>query len=66
MSTPDTDPTMQHLRAVDQLIGQGALLAAATQLDEAARAAPGDPRVYLMGARMAEAAGRPQEITDCP
>ncbi|HEY1103925.1 MAG TPA: methyltransferase domain-containing protein [Burkholderiaceae bacterium] len=61
MSTPDTDPTMQHLRAVDQLIGQGALLAAATQLDEAARAAPGDPRVYLMGARMAEAAGRPQE-----
>jgi predicted TPR repeat methyltransferase len=46
-----------HLQSIDTLIKKGDLPGATEKLNEAVHAFPGDPRVYLMGSRMAEAAG---------
>lgn len=56
-----TDPILQQLHGIEQLLVGGDLPAAAAQLDAVARVAPNDPRVHLIGAHMAEAAGRPDD-----
>lgn len=60
MPTSDTpaDAVPPLLQAIDRLIASGDLHAAAARLDEAAQSTPGDPRIYLMAARMATAAHR--------
>lgn len=59
MTTPD--PILQRLQHIEQLIASGDLATAAPQLDELAAIAPQDARVQLLGACMAEAAGRPDD-----
>ena len=50
----------RHLQSTDELIKKGDLAKATAQLNEAVQAFPQDPRVYLIGARMAEASGNAQ------
>ncbi len=50
----------RHLQSTDELIKKGELTKATAQLNEAVQAFPQDPRVYLIGARMAEASGNAQ------
>ncbi len=47
----------RHLQSIDALIQKGQLQEATSQLNMAVKAFPQDPRVYLMGSRMAEASG---------
>lgn len=61
MSTADTDLTLKRLRDIDLLLANGDLSAAAIRLEDVARLAPNDPRVYLIGAHLAEAAGNPKD-----
>ena len=51
------DPLAQRLAAIQKLIQAGKLPDAVKKLNAATKAAPGDPRVFLMGMRLAEAAG---------
>lgn len=57
MSTNSPDTLSQRLRAIEQLIAKRDLTAAAKKLNAAIKMAPEDPRIYLLGSRMAEAAG---------
>ena len=54
---PFPDPLVKRLQAIAQLISAGKLPAAADKLNAAQAAAPRDPRVYLLGIRLAEASG---------
>ena len=56
-ATAQADPFLQQLHAIEQAIAQRDLQAAALQLNAAVKLRPADPRVYLLGSRMAEAAG---------
>jgi predicted TPR repeat methyltransferase len=51
------DPLVKRLQAVQGLINKGKLPDAAKKLNEARKASPDDPRIYLLGMRLAEAAG---------
>lgn len=64
-ATPTSnDPLLPKLKSIDKLITQGHLPKAAKELNAAVKAAPEDPRVYMMGARMAEVAGNRQGSVD--
>lgn len=58
--TSFADPLATKLTAVQSLIEAGKLPQAAKQLNAARAMAPNDPRVYLLGMLLAEAAGNPQ------
>ncbi len=63
MSSSETsqDSLLPRLTKVEQLIAKRALTDAAKELNKAAQASPGDPRVYILGSRLAEAAGNPKD-----
>lgn len=54
------DPMVKRLQAVQTQIDAGNLRGAAENLNAARDAAPGDPRVFLVGMLLAEAAGNPE------
>jgi predicted TPR repeat methyltransferase len=54
------DPFAKRLQTVNHLIASGKLPEAAQRLNAARKSSPADPRVYLMGMRLAEAAGNPK------
>jgi predicted TPR repeat methyltransferase/Tfp pilus assembly protein PilF len=58
------DPIVKRLQTVQHLIDSGKLPEAAERLQSTAKSAPGDPRVYLAGMRLAEAAGEPKRAED--
>jgi len=58
------DPIVKRLQTVQHLIDSGKLQEAAERLQTVAKSAPGDPRVYLIGMRLAEAAGQPKKAED--
>ncbi|MCY7320069.1 MAG: methyltransferase domain-containing protein [Ramlibacter sp.] len=58
------DPLVKRLETVRHLIGSGKLSEAAERLQGVAKSAPGDPRVYLVGMHLAEAAGNSQKALD--
>ena len=51
-----------QLKSVEQQIAQNQLQKAALQLNVLAKTAPRDPRLMLLGARLAEAAGNPDGV----
>jgi len=55
--TLSNDPFTQELQRIRQLIGEGQLKPAALALNKVQGQAPEDARVFLMGMRLAEAAG---------
>ena len=63
-STISTDPIAKRLQAVQRLITSGKLTEAAERLNAVAKSAPRDPRVYLLGMRLGEAAGNPQRAEE--
>ncbi|MDB5941950.1 MAG: SAM-dependent methyltransferase [Ramlibacter sp.] len=62
-STP-ADPIVKRLQTVQHLIDSGKLSEAAERLQGVAKSAPLDPRVYLIGMRLADAAGQPKRAED--
>ena len=58
-STTLSDPIAKRLQTVQHLITSGKLSEAAERLNAVAKSAPADPRVYLVGMHLAEAAGNP-------
>lgn len=63
-STPSPDPIAKRLQTVQHLITSGKLSEAAERLNGVAKSAPKDPRVYLLGMRLGEAAGNPQRAEE--
>lgn len=59
MTTLDTDPFVKHLMRANQLIVDRKLPDAAKALNQLQDQNPADPRVYMLGMRLAEAAGNP-------
>ena len=51
---------VKRLQAIQTLIQAGKLPQAAQKLNAASKASPGDARVFLIGSRLAEAAGNPK------
>lgn len=66
MSTTFTpaDPIVKRLQTVQHLIDSGKLSEAAERLRGVAKSAPEDPRVYLIGMRLADAAGQPKRAEE--
>lgn len=66
MTTPviPTDAFTRRLQKIANLIQQGQLQEAALELNAAVKIVPTDPRVFLQGARLAEAAGNPQKAEE--
>jgi predicted TPR repeat methyltransferase len=66
MTTTSTsaDPIVKRLQTVQQLIDTGKLSEASERLNAAAKSAPADPRVYLIGMRLADAAGNPKRAEE--
>jgi predicted TPR repeat methyltransferase len=62
-ATP-SDPLAKQLPAIQKLISQGKLPDAAKKLTAASKLSPADPRIYLMGSRLAEASGNPAGAQD--
>jgi predicted TPR repeat methyltransferase len=58
------DPLAKRLQAIQKLITSGLLKEAAQKLNAAQKSAPGDARVFLLGSRLAEAAGNPAGAQD--
>jgi tetratricopeptide (TPR) repeat protein len=58
------DPIVKRLQTVQHLIDSEKLQEAAERLQTVAKSAPGDPRVYLIGMRLADAAGQPKKAED--
>jgi predicted TPR repeat methyltransferase len=58
-ATPFPDALAKRLHATQKLITTGRLKDAALKLNKELKAAPGEPRIFLMGMRLAEAAGNP-------
>lgn len=54
MSATATDPNLKHLHTAREQIAKGDLKAAAQTLNKATKNAPQDPRVFLLGALIAE------------
>lgn len=63
-STTSPDPIARRLQTVQHLITSGKLSEAAERLNGVAKTAPKDPRVYLLGMRLGEAAGNPQRAEE--
>lgn len=59
-----SDPFVKRLQTIQHLISSGKLSEAADRLNGAVKSAPRDPRVYLLGSRLAEAAGNAQGAQD--
>src|SRR5215207_2633610 len=59
-----SDPLVQQLESIQKLISRGKLPEAAKKLNSVVKLAPADPRVYLMGSRLAEASGNPAGAQD--
>jgi predicted TPR repeat methyltransferase len=59
-----SDPFVKRLHTIDRLISSGKLSEAAQRLNAASKSSPRDPRVYLLGSRLAEAAGNPEGARD--
>ncbi|MEO8117741.1 MAG: methyltransferase domain-containing protein [Rhodoferax sp.] len=55
-------PYIAQLKSIEQQINQNQLQEAAQQLNRVAKTAPHDPRLFLLGSRLAEAAGNPEGI----
>jgi predicted TPR repeat methyltransferase len=62
--SPPADALVAPLAAIEQMIARRQLAEAAQQLNTLVRVAPDDARLYLMGARLAEAAGNAQGSID--
>ncbi len=58
-ATQFPDALAKRLHAIQQLITAGELKDAALKLNAEVKRTPNDPRIYLMGMRLAEAAGNP-------
>lgn len=58
------DPLAKRLKTVQHLIASGKFSEAAQRLQATAKSAPGDPRVYLVGMNLAEAAGKPDRAQE--
>jgi len=58
-ATP-SDPLVERLHQIQHLITGGKLAEAAQRLNAVVKSWPGDARIYLMGMRLAEAAGNPE------
>lgn len=58
------DALVAALTAIEQQISRRELAQAAQQLNALTRQAPGDPRIYLLGSRLAHAAGNLQGSAD--
>lgn len=58
------DPIAKRLQTVQHLIDTGKLFEASERLIAVAKTAPVDPRVYLIGMRLADAAGNPKKAED--
>jgi predicted TPR repeat methyltransferase len=54
------DPFVKRLHTIQHLISSGKLSEAAQRLNAALKSSPRDARVYLLGMRLAEAAGNPK------
>ena len=63
-TTITTDSIAKRLQTVQHLIDSGKLSEAAERLGAVAKSAPEDPRVYLIGMRLADAAGNPKKAED--
>lgn len=63
-TTTPADPIAKRLQTVQHLITSGKLSEAADRLNAVAKSAPMDPRVYLLGMRLGEAAGNPQRAEE--
>jgi predicted TPR repeat methyltransferase len=59
-STATADPSLPGLVQTERLIQQGKLKEAAGLLNQLQTQVVGDPRIFMMGTRLAEAAGQPQ------
>ncbi|MFY3385665.1 tetratricopeptide repeat protein [Paracidovorax sp. MALMAid1276] len=64
MSATATDPNLQHLTKAREQISQGDLKNAALTLNKANRQWPQDPRVFMLGALLAEKSGNVQGAFD--
>lgn len=63
-STISIDPIAKRLQAVQRLITRRKLTEAAERLNAVAKSAPLDPRVYLIGMELADAAGDPKKAEE--
>lgn len=63
-TAPVTDSLANRLQTVRHLIAGGKLSEAADRLGGVARSDPSDPRVYLVGMQLAEAAGQPKRAEE--
>ena len=63
-TTNSADPIAKRLQTVQHLIDTGKLQEAAERLQAVAKSAPLEPRVYLIGMRLADAAGQPKKAED--
>lgn len=59
-----SDPFAKRLQTIQHLISSGKLSEAAERLNGALKSSPRDPRVYLLGSRLAEAAGNHKGAQD--
>ena len=61
-SFSNTEQFIGKLKNIERQIAQNLLQPAALQLNRLAEAAPRDPRIFLLGARLAQAAGNPAGV----
>ena len=59
-----SDPFVKRLHTIQHLITSGKLPEAAERLNAAQKSSPRDARVYLLGMRLAEAAGNPEKAQE--
>ncbi len=59
-----TDSFIGQLKSIETQINQGQLQQAAQQLNQLVKIAPRDPRLFLLGSRLAEAAGNPEGVLE--
>jgi predicted TPR repeat methyltransferase len=64
VSATAPDLLVPRLQSIDRHIAAGQLPRAVEELNAAIRAYPGDPRIYLLGARLATAANNPKGAQD--
>lgn len=60
ITTSAVDQLLPRLKSIDQYIASGQLPKAVKELNAAVKIAPNDPRIYILGSRMADAAGNPK------
>src|SRR5690606_20206429 len=59
-ASPSADALVASLTAIEKMLARRELTEAAQQLNLLVRQAPNDPRIYLLGSRLAQAAGNPK------